>query len=793
MGPFIFSNDTYDQLEVTDILPPSRGRRGTGGAIATTATEAAGVLPQGGQLPRAAASSWTTFEARPFLQPSDPARSDDEEAAEDGDEVVSAHPREADGATLSFPPPPSRTAAVASEETTPIRAPQQQKNELTTPRTPASLLRYRFDSPETSTTSPSPRAAAATAVEDEEERQVPNGGPPPPLAAPSASNYRRKKSRSSSSSSSSSSSKSEGRSSTVAAAGDGAALRVVASRGSVVGAPPTGEHYDAEGSDGGDGVSYTVDALPATLSPDELQLERLQRYDGSSLTGQPPLEGGGDICVIDFLWETGQVVLPDVVASFFVKTTALVKRGGSAVAASVPPPLRQAVAAAGSGVAAAAEAVGELLANIPSNAMRVVPDAVLSPHWKQYLVDAVPVLRCSFNSNLLVTPYLLHLCGLGPGIALIVVMSVIGWYNTEVYMDAKRQLKLSSHVILYGDVPRLTFGWWSPAITAWCSLLHLAAVMAYAAVTTQALLPHLGIHGAAATALSFTAPPLLSLPLVLMKRARSQPPLVTLVGLLLTAGVVLVLVALPFGDAAVNGAGGSPLRLVPRSAADVAVALGLAVYGTAPLRMAVPVERAMAPARFRRLLRLTVPVAAVVQLGFGLAVVFVYGAATCGVLPLTLDRRPRSRPVAVAVLALSFVGHLGYIPLVLFDVAELADRRVLGWRVVPAYGATGPNFLRIFLLCLCSLVAFAVPFFALLLALAGVTGYCLVLLLIPTALDWVRRERRRLRQGQSITCIDYVFVGGGFCIGSAVLIGGSVLVLYQAWLLLQVESDASIC
>ncbi|KPA77186.1 hypothetical protein ABB37_07103 [Leptomonas pyrrhocoris] len=502
-------------------------------------------------------------------------------------------------------------------------------------------------------------------------------------------------------------------------------------------------------------------------------------------------EDHGDVATLDFLKDTTATLLPDAFTSMFASTTHFLRSGTDAMVSAVPPPLRRAMRKTGEGIAAAADVTGSMLSNVSAYAMRGVPDRVMSPEWKYLVfVDAVNVLKCSLNVNILVAPYVFRMAGLVGGLLLIVVMQVVCCYYTEVYFKAKGELQSANQVIMYGDVPRITFGRWYPTFQLWYEGIALVATVAYAALNMQALLPHMHITGNAAKALSFIIPSLFCLPLAFMKRARTQQSMMTLASLLIFIALVMMFAVFPYGSVMAVTIGtieGNPnaavLQLFPPSAPEFFVAISICVFILTPLSQAVPVERTMQPRRYVKLLRVSVLISTVVYIAFGVCAIVSYGSHTCSVLSTSFGNHNTN--VEVAVMSLLFFAFLFYIPLNMFELGELCDRRVLGWRAIPRYGEFGPNTLRIFVLVGSALLAWCIPYYGLLIALAGCLGYSIVAILIPAALDYVCRARRGLLRGRMPRFLDYVITFSGAALGGVICLVGVIMTSYEMWLVIQ--------
>ncbi|KAG5509692.1 hypothetical protein GH5_05550 [Leishmania sp. Ghana 2012 LV757] len=560
---------------------------------------------------------------------------------------------------------------------------------------------------------------------------------------------------------------------------------------------------------------HDVDAQvgPVFLTPDELQSKRTKAYDcvtdsgggsghrhgsDAATTGVDGSIGAHStahdsvVSTLDFLEDTATTILPEALSSMFASTTNFLRAKADAVVKAVPQPLRRAASRAGEGIATAAGVTGSVISSMQAYAMRTVPDRVLSPEWKYLIfVDAVNVFKCSCSVNILVAPYILRMGGILGGVLLMIVMQLVCCYYTEVFFEAKHQLRRAEHVIMYGDVPRMTFGRWYPTFQLWYDGVALVATVAYAALNMQALLPHMSIKGGAAKALSFIVPSLLCLPLAFMKRASTQPPMLALASLLIFVSLVMMFTVFPYGrvaNAAIRiisheDSSVAVLPLFPNTVSEFFVALSISVYIFTPLRTAVPVERTMDPRRYIKLLRVCAAISTVVYIAFAVCVIVSYGSRTCSVLSTSFDGHHTS--VEVGVMSLLFFAFLLLIPLALFELVELADRRILGWRTIPNYGQSGPNCLRVLFLVVSAVLACEVPYYGLLTALCGSLGYAVVAVIVPAALDYVCRERHCLLRGHKLRFLDYVVVFSGALFGISILVMGTTLTLYQMWLVPQ--------
>lgn len=572
------------------------------------------------------------------------------------------------------------------------------------------------------------------------------------------------------------------------------------------GATGHGHHTDSAGGNEGGGSGggdddatprdVDVDGEDASLthhrSPCRRSGETNNNHNNSS-SDYGDLSNDG-ISTLDFLKDTTTTILPDAFVEMFTSATHFLKTKTETVVSAVPQPLRRAVTRTGEGIATAADMTGSMLSNVGAYAMRGVPDKVMSPEWKYLVfVDAVNVLKCSLNANILVAPYVFRMAGLVGGLLLIFIMQGICCYYTEVYFKAKNELKGADYVIMYGDVPRITFGRWYPTFQLWYDGIALVATVAYAALNMQALLPHMKITGNAAKALSFIIPSLFCLPFAFMKRASTQPPMMTLASLLIFISLVMMFAIFPYGsvvaatirrlDHGEAKANVAVLPLFPHSAQEFFVAISICVFIFTPLSRAVPVERTMEPRRYIKLLRISVLISTVVYVAFGVCAIVSYGSLTCSVLSTSFNNHHTS--VEVAVMSLLFFAFLFYIPVNMFELGELGDRRILGWRAIPRYWETGPNLLRILFLVSSALIAWCIPYYGLLIALSGCLGYSVVAIIIPAALDYVCRARYSLLRGRTPCFLDYVITFSGATLGGIICLVGVVMTSYEIWLVVQ--------
>lgn len=538
----------------------------------------------------------------------------------------------------------------------------------------------------------------------------------------------------------------------------------------------------------------TVGDLKQKMTADEMQDARLRTYDA---------ESAGAISTLDFLRETGDTVLPDAVQSMFASTANFFRRGSTAVAQSVPAPLRAAASRAGYALELFADFTGDLLVNAPEYAASIIPGSLLSKDTKQLLfVDFLAVLRVTLDVNILAVPYLFRLAGLVGGLLLLLGAQLLCYYNTGAFFAAKNQLREASMVIMYGDVPRLTWGRWFPMISTLYGLAFLTAFSSYAAANLGVLLADMGLYqGRANTALSFILPSVFALPFAFMKRASAQKPLAAAAALLVFISVILFMAAFPYKrqSAAEYANQAKALGLWAPSAPEFFTALGIATYVACPLRTAVPVERDMDSSRFMRLLAVATIVTTAWQITFGVCAFVTLRSDTCSVLAVSLAPPSTSSPssssspsVAVAATALLFFAFIGILPLAQFRISELCDRRVLGHRTLPSYGQFGPNFMRVVLLAATALVAWLLPYYGLLIGLGGAFGCGLIGCVVPAALDYVRKERLGLREGRRLRWWEYLitFSNAVFGMGAVVLVG-VVFTIYQLWLAVQAGGGAT--
>lgn len=421
---------------------------------------------------------------------------------------------------------------------------------------------------------------------------------------------------------------------------------------------------------------------------------------------------------------------------------------------------------------------------IPTLFVRILPSACMSDSTKNLLfADFSNTMRNFFHTNILSMPFVIRQAGLVGGILLLSFVALTSEYATEAFFGAKNQMKRANSVVLYGDVPNMIWGGWYPMLSFFYGIIHLIGFLAFASSNARVLLAAMGLTGGWAMLLSMVVPSLLALPFVFFKRASSQPPLAVLSNLLVLSSVVLMFIAFPYNPSA------EAIKLWPSRPSDFYMALGISVYAFTGVGSAIPVERTMAPKRYIRLLRVAILVAYGVLLAFGLSGYLSYGARTCSVMTVSLS----VGPMKTAVSTLLFVASIFIIPQQTFSFCELCDRRLLGIRYIPRYWEWKPNVLRVVSLIGSLITAYVVPYYGLILSISGSFGCGIVGLVVPAALDYVRRERWALKNRQtfSLRWWEYIIVFGLGLYGVMVVIVGVVFGMYNMWITIQTNSSSS--
>ncbi|CAD2220332.1 Transmembrane amino acid transporter protein, putative [Angomonas deanei] len=520
--------------------------------------------------------------------------------------------------------------------------------------------------------------------------------------------------------------------------------------------------------EGGEPYAITIPSQieAGRLSEDDLQLARLAIYNDNCTVSS-----------LDFLRDTTDAVLPDEVNTFFNSTSTFYQNSMEFFKTSIPKPVQSAFQLTTKGLAIMAEYTGDVLNNVPERIMDVIPDGLVSKEMqKLVLMDFLSVLKCYLNFEILFTPFIFAKAGLVTGLFLVVGVNLVACYSTYAFFGAKQQLKLASQVVMYDDVPRLTWGHYSPIFTVIYLFVYFVSFVLYAALNGQYLLRRMGLEDKeAATVLSYFLPCLFCLPLVFMKRARTQAPLSSLTSLLVFISAIMIMSLFNF-SASIRDSFGQ-LALWPGDVADFFSAFGFTLFIFSPLRRSVPVERGMHPDRFIKLSFVCTGISTAFYLAFGLTAFLYYKTTTCSVLPLSFA----NSSVETAVSALLFFTFLFVVPQSLFRIGEICDRRVLGLRRLPGYWQLLPNVMRIAFLVGAAILASTMPHFGILLALGGSFGCGVMTVVIPAALDYVRRERIALRAHRHLRWWEYVTVFGLCVLGVIVVVVGIIMGCYDMW------------
>ncbi|KPI83507.1 hypothetical protein ABL78_7460 [Leptomonas seymouri] len=509
------------------------------------------------------------------------------------------------------------------------------------------------------------------------------------------------------------------------------------------------------------------------LTAEEAQLARIRAYNEMfSMDASDSCEADGQR---SFLADTATTLLPDGVTRWLADSTDVIAQQSSAV---VHEGVKHAASVAASTIGSGAQRIGDVIDHVPGMIVSSIPAAVMSNEVKQLLfTDFSNTFRSFFHTNILSMPFVIRQAGLVGGVFLLTFVSITSEYATEAYFGAKNQMKSARRVVVYGDVPMMVWGKWYPMINIFYGVTHLIGFTAFSASNSVVLLGAMGMTGGGARALSLIIPSLIALPLVLMKNAHSQEPLAITSNVLVIAAVLLMFVDFPYAPS-------PPIKLWPTSATEFFVAMGISVYAFTGIGSTIPVERVMSPRRYRKLLRLSVALAYAILLAFGISGFLSYGDHTCSVMTMSLQEGP----LRTAVSALLFFASIAIIPQQTFPLCELSDRRLLGIRHLTAYWDLKPNIMRIGYLILSAFAAFIVPYYGLLLSIAGALGCGIVGLVVPAALDYVRRERKGLHHNRTLHLYEYLIVFGLGFYGCVVVVVGVVSGSYQLWTSVQAQS-----
>ncbi|GET87055.1 hypothetical protein, unknown function [Leishmania tarentolae] len=525
--------------------------------------------------------------------------------------------------------------------------------------------------------------------------------------------------------------------------------------------------------DEGSGADNLHGTLAVRLTAEEEQAARLRAYDEMVIsTAVVNDEGGADGLLVtdgcDFVADTLHTILPTGVTRWFSNSVNAVAHTSSHM---VPDGVRSAANTVSSTVGVGAQHIGDAIGRVPDLVVDAIPAAVMSDDMKHLLfTDFSNTFRSFFHTNILSMPFVFRQAGLVGGLLLHGFVALTSEYATEAYFGAKNQMKGAHRVVVYGDVPLMIWGKWYPMINVFYGVIHLVGFIAFSSSNAVVLLGAMGIKGDSAQALGFILPSAIALPLVLMKSARSQKSLAIMSNTLVLSSVVLMCVDFTYKPQ-------PPMKLWPYSPSDFFVALGVEVYAFTGIGSAITVERAMAPQRYLKLLRVSVAITWALLMIFGLNGFIAYGSHTCSVMTVSL----KAGPLQTAVSVLLFLASLTIIPQHTFPLCELSDRWFLGITWLTHYWDMKPNLLRIAYLILSVCVAVTVPYYGLVLSISGSLGCGIVGLVVPAALDYVRRERWALRKGRTLRSWEYILVFGLGLYGVVVVIIGFVSGSYQLW------------
>lgn len=505
-------------------------------------------------------------------------------------------------------------------------------------------------------------------------------------------------------------------------------------------------------------------ATSAALSRDEEdQLARLQAYDDM-----------GD--VVNLFQKSKDVLIPDAVQKGVGTVFHVVDR----VVDNIPRPVTDLANFAGDNVKLLASTTGKILESAPEMIVNVIPEMLMSKDTKKLLfVDFNNTLRSFFHTNILAMPFVFNETGIVMGMILITFIASMSLYATEVFMRAKNTLADPKKVMVYGDVPRMSFGDWYPTLNIFYGVIHLISFQAFAAHNMQVMLAAMGIQNNTYF-LGLLLPALAAGPLVLMKNAKHQRPLSIVSNTMVFTCVCVLVFYFPFSKT-------QQLKYQVPSWNNLIIAVGIITYAFTGIGSAIPVERTMEPAKYIKLLRIAVCMSFVMLVAFGLAGYASYGSDTCAVITLSLQ--PGRTKTAISVML--FIASVAIIPQQVFPFAEVMDRRLLGLRTVPKYWDREPNLARIGAVAGCMLVAYLIPFYGLILSVGGSVGCGLLGLIIPSGLDYALRRREAIKKRRGLKFFEYlaVVVMGGFGIIS--LIVGVLFSLYDMWFKLQQGAAAN--
>lgn len=518
-----------------------------------------------------------------------------------------------------------------------------------------------------------------------------------------------------------------------------------------------------------------VHSPPQQLTENEEQLARLHAYDEmGDTTGMDLLKKSRDVFVPSIVSKSVGTMV-GTVGNVFNKMENAVDK----VMDHIPRPVTDLAHFAGDNVKLLAATTAYAIDKAPDVLVNAIPDFIMNKETKKLLfVDFNNTLRSFFHTNILAMPYVFNETGLVTGLLLVTFVASCSLYATETFMRSKNQLLEYKKVMVYGDVPRLTFGDWYPSINIFYGVIHLISFQTFSAKNMQVLFKAMGIPGDSFL-LGLIIPCGLAVPLVFMKEAKHQRPLSVISNFVIFLCVVMMFSTFPYTAASDTVLSTSGRKLI--------VALGVVVYAFTGIGSAVPVERTMDPILYIKLLRVSVGVSFVALVAFGLAGYLSFGQNTCSVIILALE--PGGTKTAIS--ALMFVASIAIIPQQVFPFAEVIDRRLLGLRTVPDYYAREPNLARLATIAGCALVSYLIPFYGLILSIGGSVACSILGLLVPALLDYSRRRRNAITEKRGMRPHEYIMILSMVCFGLFTLFGGVLFALYDMWFTLQQGTTTS--
>lgn len=503
------------------------------------------------------------------------------------------------------------------------------------------------------------------------------------------------------------------------------------------------------------------------MTADEEQLARLHAYDDME-----------EMLGLTLFKKSKDMFIPGAVQRTVGTVFGAMESAVDTAVEHIPRPVTDLAHFASDNVKLLASTTAQAIDRAPDMLVNAIPEFIMNKETKKLLfVDFNNTLRSFFHTNILAMPYVFNETGLVTGLCLTMFVAFCSLYATETFMRAKNQLIDAKKVMVYGDVPRLTFGDWYPSINIFYGVIHLVSFQAFAAHNMQIMLKAMG-QTENTYLLGLIIPALLSIPLVLMKEAHHQRPLSIISNFVIFLCVVMLFFYFPYTDFSEVEMTTSGGRLI--------IALGVVVYAFTGIGSAIPVERTMDPAKYIKLLRVAVLVSFIALVAFGLAGNFSYGQDTCAVITLSLQ--PGRTKTAISVLM--FIAAVAIIPQQVFPFAEVMDRRLLGLRKIPDYYDRAPNLARIGALFGSALVAYLIPFYGLILSIGGSVGCGLLGLIIPTFLDYSRRRRIAISERRGMRPTEYLMIVAMAGFGIFTLIAGVLFALYDMWFKLQQGSAA---